>query len=50
MWLFKKRYNNYRSPTNRQLEYFKYNEMKDTYSEDDKIHDIILEIHNDKMK
>ncbi|MEN1991320.1 hypothetical protein [Staphylococcus hominis] len=34
--------------TNRQLEYFKYNEMKDTYSEDDKIHDIILEIHNDK--
>ena len=22
--------------------------MKDTYSEDEKIHDIILEIHNDK--
>lgn len=34
--------------TNKQLTYVKYNEMKDTYSEDEKIHDIIFEIHNDK--
>ena len=34
--------------TSRQLAYFKYNEIKDTYIEDEKIHDIIPQIHNDK--
>lgn len=34
--------------TNRQLVYFKYNKIENTYIEDEKIRDIIPQIHNDE--